>query len=339
MKQPTQSDVARLAGVSRATVSYVVNGLTESDISITEETRQRVLKAVQELGYQPDATAQSLRSGTTNTIGLLIPDMHNPHYWQIAQGVESEAQKEGYDLLLASTSLDPHREIHTVQALSRRRIDGLILLLTYTEQVQDELKKMVNRHRPIVLVNGNHPDIDSVNANYAACAAQVMAHLIELGHRRIGLVHGVAHSGLGADRLNAYYQELTRAGLPIDESLVEWCGTTIAAGYEAAQRLLQAHPTAIVVINDLLALGVLRAIANAGLRVPEDISVASFDDIDMAAYLNPALTTVRMDAEELGRAAIRIILNRLRNPKLPPQQVTIASDLVLRASTGKTRAH
>lgn len=335
MKQPTQTDVARLAGVSRATVSYVVNGLTESDISITDETRQRVLKAVQELGYQPDATAQSLRSGMTNTLGLLIPDMHNPHYWQIAQGVESEAQKEGYDLLLTSTSLDPDREIRSVHALSRRRIDGLILLLTYPEQVGDELTRMVNLNRPIVLVNGRHQEIDSVSSDYEDCAAQVMAHLIELGHRRIGLVYGVAHSGLGVDRLNAYYHGLARAGLPVDESLVERCGTTIEAGYQATQRLLRAQPTAIVVINDLLAMGVLRALADADLQVPQDISVASFDDIHMAAYLNPALTTVRLDAEQLGRSAIHMILDRLRNPKMPTQKLYIASDLIIRASTGR----
>src|SRR5690242_3336474 len=117
-KRPTQSDVARLAGVSRATVSYVVNGLAESDISIADHTRQRVLEAVEKLGYQPDARAQSLRSGMTNTIGLLIPDMQNPHYWEIANGVEQQLHGEGIDLLLATTSLDPNREVHFVKALS-----------------------------------------------------------------------------------------------------------------------------------------------------------------------------------------------------------------------------
>lgn len=334
MKQPTQSDVARLAGVSRATVSYVVNGLTDGTISITEETRLRVLKAVEELGYHPDAMAQSLRSGVTNTVGLLIPDMHNPHYWQIAQGVEQEVQNEGYDLLLTSTSLDPDRELHTIRALSRRRIDGLILLLTYPSQIQNEMEKMARHRKALTVINGDRWNTDSVGTSYRACAEQMMTHLLELGHRRIGLVYGVAHYALGVDRLEAYRYVLEEAGLPIDDSLIEHCGTTLEEGYQAATRLLARRVTAILVINDLLALGALRAAADAGLNVPGDVSVASFDDISMAAYLNPPLTTVQLDAEQLGRSAARLIFNRLHNPKLPIQKVHIPSQLVVRGSTG-----
>jgi LacI family transcriptional regulator len=279
--------------------------------------------------------AQSLRSGTTRTIGLLIPDMHNPHYWQIAQGVESEAQKEGYDLLLTSTSLDPDRERHSVQALSRRRIDGLILLLTYSsEHIHSEIEAIANRRRPVVFMNGNHAEVDSVTAGYRECAEQVMTYLVGLGHTRIGMVYGVAHPTLGMDRLEAYRQGLMSAGLPLDDALIERCGTTIEDGYQAAARLLKrSEPTAVVVINDLLAIGTLRAIADAGLRVPDDVSVASFDDISMAAYLNPRLTTVQLDAEQYGRAAAQLLFRRLNNPKLPPQQRYLASQLIIREST------
>jgi len=339
MKRPTQIDVARLAGVSRATVSYVVNGLTEGPISITDETRRRVLKAIDELGYQPDAMAQSLRSGTTNTIGLLIPDMHNPHYWQMASGVEQEAQSEGYDLLLISTSLDPDRELYSVRSLSRRRIDGLILLLTFAHDVNDEIEQLVQRRKPLVMMNpgmANIPGIDVVETSYHEGATQLMDYLISLGHRRIGLIYGVAHDKMGLDRLNAYQDTLHKAGFEARESLIEPCGTTLEEGYQAAGRLLDRspRPTALVVINDLLAIGALRAIAEHGLRVPEDISIASFDDIDLASYVTPPLTTVRMDAEQLGRTSARLVFSRLVNPKLAPQDIHIASQLVVRASTG-----
>ncbi len=344
MKRPTQIDVARLAGVSRATVSYVVNGLTEGPISITEETRQRVLHAINELGYQPDAMAQSLRSGTTNTIGLLIPDMHNPHYWQIASGVEQEAQSEGYDLLLISTSLDPDRELHSVRSLSRRRIDGLILVLTYENQVNDEIEQLVQRRKPLVMMNagiGNVDGIDVVATSFQKGATQLMEYLLSLGHRCIGLIYGVAHDQMGWDRLTAYQAALQKASLPTEDNLIEYCGTTLEEGYQAAGRLLDRSPrvTALVVINDLLAIGALRAIAERGLRVPEDISIASFDDIALASYVNPPLTTVRMDAEELGRTSARLVFSRLVNPKLAPQNVHITGQLVIRSSTGPAPNH
>ncbi len=341
MKRPTQADVARLAGVSRATVSYVINGLADSTIPITEETRLRVLQAVDELGYQPDAVAQSLRYGTTNTIGLLIPDMVNPHYWQILKGVEEIVQAEGYNLLLTSTSLDPERELSSVRALARRRIDGLILLLSYTNQVLQEIDPLIKRRKPLVLVKESMPGVDVVNPGHDEGAKAIMEHLLELGHRRIGLVYGVANSELGTERLEAYCEGLAAAGIPVDESLIAYCGTTLEAGYRAALELLncQPRPTALMVINDLLAIGALRAITASGLRVPEDISVASFDDVDMAAYLNPPLTTVDIQAEEIGRAAARMIFQRIRNPNMPTQLAEIPGRIVVRGSTGVVPNH
>lgn len=340
-KRPTQADVARLAGVSRATVSYVVNGLADGRVLITEETRRRVLDAIAALGYEPDAMAQSLRRGTTRTIGLLIPDMHNPHYWQIAHGAEEQAHAEGYDLLLTSTSLDPDREVHAVTALSRRRIDGLIFLLTFTDRLAGEIEKLAGRGVPLAVIGGQIPGVDFVNSGgYHEGALLIMDYLLKLGHRRIGLVYGVAVPSLGQDRLTAYQQALDRAGLPLDESLIARCSTTLEDGYRAASRLLELspRPTAILVINDLLAVATIRAIADCGLHVPGDVSVASFDDIELAAYVTPPLTTVRSNAEEMGRAAARMIFARLRDPALPPQQVDIPRQLIVRASTGPAPA-
>ncbi len=335
-KRPTQADVARLAGVSRATVSYVVNGLADDRLSITEETRQRVLDAIRELGYEPDAMARSLRLGSTRTIGLLLPDMHNPHYWQIASGAEQQAQEEDYDLLLTNTSLDPDKEIRAVNALSRRRIDGLILLLTFPELHTKQVENLTNRHMPVVVLGGVIPRADRVDSGYNESATRMMEHLIQLGHRRVGLVYGVATEMLGHDRLHAYRQVLQDKGIPVREDYIERCGTTPEEGYQATQRLLccSPRPTAIMVINDLLAIAATRAAADLRLRVPEDFSIASFDDIELAPYTTPPLTTVRVNAEEMGRAAARLLFARLCDPALPPQRVQIPSQLIVRASTG-----
>jgi LacI family transcriptional regulator len=340
MKRPTQADVARLAGVSRATVSYVISGRAKDDISITEETRQRVLQAIERLGYQPDASAQSLRRGSTRTIGLLIPDLHNPHYWQIVRGVEEEVASQGYDLLFNSTSLNPERERECVRALLRRRIDGLILLLTYPTTLLEEARALIRPRSPLVLLGSAAQDMDTVLPSHGQGATQLMAHLLELGHRRIGLVLGVATPELGADRLAAYQSALHDHGLPVDETLIERCGSALDDGYQASWRLLQRQPrpTAIVVINDLLAIGALRAAADLGLRVPAEVSVASFDDIEVAAYLCPPLTTVRVNAEEMGTTAARLLFARLHDPERPPQHIRLPAQLVVRGSTGPAPA-
>jgi LacI family transcriptional regulator len=339
MKRPTQADVAKLAGVSRAVVSHVLNARTDGPITITPETRRRVLAAMEQLGYQPDAAAQSLRLGRTRSVGVLIPDAHNPHYWQIVQGIESEAQAHGYDLFLSSTSLDPDRELAAVRALMRGRIDGLILLLTYRGLLDPELQMLVHTRNPLVLVGGTprtecHYDV--VLTGLPDGAAEMMRHLIGLGHRRIGLVYGVAAPDLGLDRLNAYCGELAAIGEASGDSLVVRCGPRLEDGYQAALSLLdrEPRPTAILAINDYLALGVLRACADRGLRVPEDISVAGFDDIEAASYLVPALTTVRTNAEEMGRSALRLLLTRMQQPDQACQQVYVPSQLAVRGSTG-----
>ncbi len=336
MRRPTQVDVARLAGVSRATVSYVISGRARDDISIAEETRRRVLEVVEQLGYQPNASAQSLRRGHTKTIGLLVPDLHNPHYWQIVRGVEEEARARGYDLLFSSTSLDPERERDCVRALLRRRMDGLILLLTYPTLALAEAEALMRPHSPIVLLGGGAPEVDHVLPGYREGADQLMAHLLDLGHRRIGLILGVATPELGSERLTAYRSALEERGLPVEERLIERCGSALDDGYRAAIRLLQQQPrpTALVVINDLLAIGALRAVADLGLRAPTEVSVASFDDIEIAAYLNPPLTTVWVNAEELGRRAASVLFARLLDPECPPQQVRLPAHLVVRGSTG-----
>ena len=190
MKRPTQVDVARLAGVSRATVSYVVNGLADGH---SEETRRRILEAIEELGYEPDARAQALRSGSTQTVGLILPDIRNPHFWQTADGVEQELRASDYHLLLSSADLNPEYGEEIFKVLSRRRIDGLILIgaqVFQSEGAQKILTQLLKRRFPVAKI-GEHPTIDCVASNYQAATQEAMSYLLSLQHRRIGLIYGV----------------------------------------------------------------------------------------------------------------------------------------------------
>jgi LacI family transcriptional regulator len=342
MKRPTQVDVARLAGVSRATVSYVVNGLTDGRVPISEDTRQRVLDAVAELDYVPDARAQALRSGDTKTIGLIMLDIHNPHFWETIDGVEQEARAAGYHILLSSTTPDYKYAEDIFKDLSNRRIDGLILMGTFidqSEEAQNTLSQLLKRRLPIVEIsdryNVNH-NVDRVVSDYREATMEVMAHLLSLQHRRIGLIYGVAIPELGEDRLQPYRESLQAAGLPINEDLMVECGLTIEDGYQAARQLLEqpSRPTALLAINDLLAIGALRAAGDLGLIVPDDLSLAGYDDIPMAKYLMPRLTTASKEATRLGREAAKLLLARLSDPDRSRQEISIPSRLIIRESTG-----
>jgi LacI family transcriptional regulator len=351
MKRPTQVDVARLAGVSRATVSYVVNGLADSKVPISEETRRRVLEAIKELGYEPDASAQALRSGSTQTVGLILPDMRNPHFWQTADGVEQELRASGYRLLLSSADLDPEYGEDIFKELSRRRIDGLILIgasLYQSEGVHETLTQLLRRRFPIARI-GEHPAIDCVASNYQAATQEAMAYLLSLQHRRIGLIYGVRPPGDnlrtadlpvdfagGMDRLLPYQDGLRAAGLPVDPALIVTCGAAMEDGYQAALQLLRppTRPTALLVINDLLAIGALRAASDLGLRVPADLSLVGYDDIPLASYLTPRLTTSSKDQVRVGREVAKLLLARIRDPDRPHQRVDIQAQFIIRESTG-----
>ena len=341
MKRPTQSDVARVAGVSRATVSYIVNNRTaDSGISITAKTRQRVLDAISELGYVPNERARSLRSGDTKTLGLLIPDTLNPHYWAIAHGVQEEAHTAGYGLGLYGTKLDPDREAKTLTDLLRMRVDGLILVPSFFKQSKAILDRLADRQQPVVVLGQTSFEFDTVTPETEQGMHDLIIHLKELGHRRLGFVHGVSSPDLGTVRLSTFATVLEQNNLPHDEKMVVHCGSSIEDGHTATRRLLSmsSPPTAIIMINDLLAIGALRAAADLGCSVPHDVSIAGFDNTFMAAYTIPTLTTVETNAVEMGRTSVRLALTRLREPTVPGRHIRVPSELVIRASTDRCSA-
>jgi LacI family transcriptional regulator len=270
---------------------------------------------------------------------MTIADLNNPHIWQIVRGADEEARASGYSLLLMITGQGLVRERDSLREVLRRRVDGLILIQNFHDQLADEYRTLAWRHSPAVLL-GSYPtalpELDTVTPGHGDGAEQMMAHLLTLGHRRIGFVFGVPWKNLGGERLAVYQQMLTAAGVCPDDALVERTGPSIEDGYHAALRLLDCkpRPTAILVINDYLSIGVLHAASERGLRVPADLSVAGFDDIDIAPYLNPSLTTVGVQSEEVGRLALRLLLQRLHEPSQPAQHIHVPAQLIKRGSTG-----
>jgi LacI family transcriptional regulator len=337
-KSPTQADVASIAGVSRTTVSLVLNDRQSTAIAITEETRKKVLEAAHLLGYEPNAMARSLRSGQSYTIGVLIPNLYNLHYLELLQGIEQELTDHGYHLILVVTNFDPERERGCFHALFQQRLDGLILMPTFWDKLPDEMSTLTERGDPVVFIPAEDTGIDWVAPDIGYGAEKMMDHLLACKHQRIGFLNGVVRPKLTRTRLETYRMKLEKKHLVVDPDLICDCGPTIEDGYQATQKLLRLPdpPTAIWAINDLLAVGVLRAIHEQNLSVPKDIAVAGFDDIALAAQLCPPLTTVRSPAKQMGKRAVEILLRRIQDPSCEPMKELFDTELIIRESTAAT---
>jgi LacI family transcriptional regulator len=336
MKRPTQKDVALKAGVSRSTVSYVLNDQTQLKIPISEETRQRVMQAIAEIGYEPDAQAQSLRGGHAKIVGVIIPVIQNPFFWQTLSGISDSLQEAGYSLHLSPDPQNSQQGAYIVRELTRQRMDGFILLAA-VKYLQPELTNYLRKAgQPVVEITSTEAEFDHVIHGYSSGTRALMTHLLELGHRRIGFVYGVTQEVQGYDRLLPYRQMLQEAGLSTFEA---HCGDQMADAYQAAYTLLNRpdRPTAMLVINDMLSIAVMRAANDLGLSIPNDLSVAGFDDIAFSSYIVPSLTTVSGKAEDSGRDAVRLLLQRFVEPDLPRQVIEAEVQLIVRESTGPVR--
>lgn len=334
-RPPTQEDVAEVAGVSRSTVSIVLNNRTDRLIRISEETRQKVRTAARQLGYEPNALARSLRSGQSHHVGVLVPNLFNMHYLEILDSIERELTGTGYHLTLVVTNFDPERERGCFRSLFQQRLDGLILMPTFWDVMPDEMATLAELGRPAVFLTPGTDGHDSVVSDIGSGAMAMMEHLLSLGHCRIGFVNGVARGELTERRQRAYRDQLAAAGIPFDPELFVKCGPTMDDGYDATLRLLELDPppTAVWTINDLLAVGALRAIQDSGLRVPDDVALAGCDGTALAAQLSPPLTTIQIPAADIGRQAVDLLLQRIEGATGDPVQVVLATDLVVRHST------
>jgi len=339
IKRPTQADVADLANVSRATVSYVINGLANSQIPISQDTIERVWSAVETLGYEPHVQAQSLRTGgSTKTIGILIPDVRNPHYWEMIEGFESEAHELGYHVMMFSSALSGERSINILKALAGRRIDGIILVgsyVTYSDEAQAILRQMLEQRLPIVLGNLSY-QTDCLHSDYRQATFDLLDYLYKLGHRRFGLLYGVAPDEEALDRLEPFKEFLIEKNLARDRNAIIRCGPTIAEGFAGAMQMLQKphRPSAVLCVNDWLAVGALRAASTLGLKVPDELSIAGFDAIILGEYCTPSITTVSWDTIRWSREAVKLVVRRLENPDSEFRKVVVPHKLVVRESTG-----
>lgn len=326
----TIRDVARRAGVSVATVSRVLN----NNPKVKPPLRTRVEQAMQELSYQPSALARGMRSQTAQVIGLILPDIGNPFFTSLARAIEDAAHESGYGLLLCNSDEDPDKEQRYADILLAQRVAGVILI----PASMDLCEPLQTRDIPLVCVARPIPEcpVDTVLLDSKSGSRMVTRHLIELGHRRIGLIVGLRDAIVSQERFQGFKRTLEDAGIPFDPDLVRYGSLTEDGGYQKALELLesQPHPTALFVTNNDMALGALRAIQARGIQVPHDLSVASFGDMPCFSLFRPSLTVVQQPVYELGLEAANLLLRRIRG-KAPPSHVLmrLAPNLVVGGST------
>ncbi len=329
-------DVASQAGVSYGTVSRVLN----NDPHVRLETRERVTRVIQDLGYVVNRQARSLAGGKTHIIGILVPDLGTGYIGEIIQGIDTELQLAAYDLMLYTTHRTPVLEADYVASLAQGMVDGLILVLP--RNPEDYIEKLKTRHFPFVLVDhqGTGQDCPAVGAANWQGAYNATEYLIQLGHTRIGFITGWMDLGSAVDRLEGYKAALWAYHIPFSEDLVQESTFHQLDGYNCAARLLGLPnpPTAIFASNDVMAFGVMDAVREKGQRIPEDISIIGFDDIPQASIIHPALTTVRQPLRNMGSVATQLLLDMLKNSALPSKRIELPTGLVVRDSCQPPRS-
>jgi LacI family transcriptional regulator, galactose operon repressor len=339
-RSPTSHDVARLAAVSRTTVSYVLNN-SDSGIAISKATRQRVLDAARDLGYHPNAAARSLRRQRAGVVGLVTYDPSNrmgsnAFMWLVMDGVLSELGPTGIRLIVEAAN--DGRPDPCVSLVREGHVDGLIV--TGARPANTELRVLHADGIPIVLWGRlSESDLPYVDIDNIAAGRAAVEHLLDLGHTRIGCITNAPPltDTAAADRLEGYRSALESRGHPFDESLVRGGHFDERSGLVAMTSLLERteRPTAVFVASDEVALGALKAAKTAGVRVPDELAIVGFDDLPIATFVEPALTTVRVPAREIGRVAARALMDAVADPTSlrEPAQV-LTTELIVRDSSG-----
>jgi DNA-binding LacI/PurR family transcriptional regulator len=334
----TIKDVAVKAGVDPSTVSRIINN--DSKLSVREETRNRILETIRELGYRPNALARGLRLNSSSTIGMLIPDITNPLFPAVIKGVESYASEKDLSLILCNTGDAYDKERKLIQLLLNRRVDGLLLASAHLRE--DTIAEVEKTGVPFVLVNrGNRKDTGAcVVADNAAGSKMAVRHLLDLGHRKIAHIAGFLYTDSGIERLEGYRKELNRANISVDSEYMVEAGYSEESGYIAMQKLLKLPhpPTAVFAVNDLTAMGAIMALQEAGIRVPEEMSIVGFDDTWIAKRIEPALTTVKVPLYQMGHLAMQMLYQMMNGLPVEEPRIILETSLVIRRSTGPVGA-
>jgi len=336
---PTLEEVARLASVSRSTVSRVIN----DHPNVRTETKERVWEAIRQSDYQPNVVARSLVTNRTQIIGMVIPEVvtkifTEPFFPLVLRGATESCNNHHYQLLL-SLFTNPEDQEETCQRVLRSGyLDGVIVASSLLDDslIPDILRSGI----PLVSI-GRYPDkqVHYVDSDNVGGARMAVEHLIRLGHRSIATITGRLGMSVGQDRLEGYRQALLAHGIPVKDELIVEGDFTERSGMIAMQRLLPTSPTAVFATNDVMAIGALKALRAVGLKVPQDVALVGFDDMPTAAMVEPALTTVRQPIERMGLMAVELLLTMLGNPtdeKTSAHRIILPTELIIRASCGST---
>ena len=331
----TIADVAKKAGVSATTVSRVLN---EHSV-VNKKTRKNVLQAIEDLNYTPSLFARGLRGSKTKTIGVLIPDFRSYWYSEILTHIEVEVRRRGYLATICSIGADPDRETEYIDDLIRRQVDGIILCVYKESDIKKKYLKKVLKKIPIVMMDAPVPGlpVSVVFTDGYKGISKITKAFIGQGHGEIGMLANDLSYEVHRARFQGYLDTLEKGQINIDGNLIEKTDIGLEAGYKGAKRLLSnSKPTAIVTMDDLTAIGAIRYCNETGIRVPEDVSITGFDDISLAGYSSPTLTTIVQPVKELAEKSVEIIINKIENNKSKNQTIVFEPKIILRESTTLT---
>jgi LacI family transcriptional regulator len=326
-------DVAREAGVSTATVSHVINNTR----FVSEETRQKVMRAIELCNYYPNAHARSLASGRSHTLGLLISDIVNPFFPELVKSMETAAFEHGYEVVLSNTNYDAARTSDYVRRMIERKVAGVALMTSELDlALIDELAR---REVSVVFLDLGlaGPHMSNINIDYGVGIDEAVRHLVSLGHQSISFINGPAQLRSASRRLEAFYDSRARHLPDAPPGKVYESDFRLEGGRHAARTMLDARelPTAVMVANDMMALGAMQEFHSAGLSIPQDISIIGFDDIAFVSLAEPSLTTVCLPREEVGRSAVEALMQMIEHPDRAGVEIDISTHLVIRDSTGR----
>lgn len=338
-KRATLKDVAARAGVSYQTVSRVINDQGQ----VLPATRRRVEKALRALNYRPSMIARSMVAGRAFTLGCISPNLTDYTFASLIEGAEAEARRHGYFLLSASASEARDAARFCEEVVHSGRVDGVLVINPYADTRFRAFEELYAQGYPVVYLGARPRNIKipSVHLDDADVGYQATRHLLALGHREIAMLLGPTNEDCVDDRLNGYRRALREANLAFSRKRIVTGDWSATSGYEGVNALLAARTsfTALFAQNDRMAIGALRALREHGLRVPEDVSVIGVDDMPLASYFDPPLTTLHQDTFEIGRAAAHLMLQNVNHVTTAPAQISVPATLIVRASTGPLRAN
>ena len=332
----TIKDVARIAGVSIGTVSAALNDKP----GVGADTKFRVLAAAEKLGYELNILARALVTKKTHTIGLVISDISNPFFTRVVRGIEDVANENGFNLVLCNTDEEGQKEKAYLRILQRKQVDGFIIVSS--ERNSTHINSLLEDNVPVVLLDrkleGIHADsvvVDNIEGSY-----QAISHLINMGHRKVGIIHGPETIMTGRDRLEGYQRALRDYNLPLDSKYIKEGNFKQEGGYSMTLELLDLEdpPSALFVANNLMTVGAFKALRERGIKIPEEMALIGFDDMEWASLASPPLTAVSQPTYKLGTSAANLLLNRIKT-RAPQraQEIVLKPELVIRESCGERR--